>query len=387
MKKSRTHILLGFLTLIFCMGIFAGKARIVSADEYLCPESNSRYLTEDEIKDFTLQELNYAKNEVYARHGYKFKSTELTEYYSQFGWYEGTIPGSKFDESVLNKYENRNISLLSRTEHKKASNGYALDKKGYDITAVRTFVNDYADELVDFDSLIRSMRIGNVERLGNAFSMDLDNDGKKENIRLSFDDEEEDENFYYGDYTLSVNNVSTSSAGANVRHDVYGVCLGTKDIYLIVFQDGPSDDPIAEFYRWKKNKLIYAGEIEVYIDDITTDGHGFITGWTRSYAMDTNFMHGEWELGEDGYLYLAGSGQYEMSRKEYELKKQIRVYESNDKSSRSRKIDPQSISVEYTDGGDWVYIKAANGKWGWYNAGELSYEQKMNTFGGMLFAD
>ncbi|MGN1023298.1 MAG: YARHG domain-containing protein, partial [Lachnospiraceae bacterium] len=48
--------------------------------DYIIPDSDSRLLTEDDVKDLTLQEINYAKNEIYARHGRKFKSKELQNY-------------------------------------------------------------------------------------------------------------------------------------------------------------------------------------------------------------------------------------------------------------------------------------------------------------------
>lgn len=45
-------------------------------DEYILPNSNVEYLTEADIAELTLQEINYAKNEIYARHGRRFKSQE-----------------------------------------------------------------------------------------------------------------------------------------------------------------------------------------------------------------------------------------------------------------------------------------------------------------------
>ena len=37
--------------------------------DYILPESDSKYLTEADIAGLTLKEINYAKNEIYARHG------------------------------------------------------------------------------------------------------------------------------------------------------------------------------------------------------------------------------------------------------------------------------------------------------------------------------
>ena len=44
------------------------------SEAYIIPESNSRYLEESELTNLSLQILNYAKNEIYAREGRIFRS-------------------------------------------------------------------------------------------------------------------------------------------------------------------------------------------------------------------------------------------------------------------------------------------------------------------------
>lgn len=84
--------------------------------EYIIPDSNSRYLTESDISGLSLQQLNYAKNEIYARRGRKFDSVELQEYFGSKSWYRGTIEPSQFTNDMLNDYEIKNADLLSARE-------------------------------------------------------------------------------------------------------------------------------------------------------------------------------------------------------------------------------------------------------------------------------
>ena len=91
--------------------------------EYIIPDSNSRYLTESDISGLSLQQLNYAKNEIYARRGRKFDSVELQEYFGSKSWYRGTIEPSQFTNDVLNDYEIKNADLLSARE-------FAIDSGG-----------------------------------------------------------------------------------------------------------------------------------------------------------------------------------------------------------------------------------------------------------------
>lgn len=94
--------------------------------EYIIPDSNSRYLTESDISGLSLQQLNYAKNEIYARRGRKFDSVELQEYFGSKSWYRGTIEPSQFTNDMLNDYEIKNGDLLSAREFAIDSGGYKL---------------------------------------------------------------------------------------------------------------------------------------------------------------------------------------------------------------------------------------------------------------------
>lgn len=94
--------------------------------EYIIPDSNSRYLTESDISGLSLQQLNYAKNEIYARRGRKFDSIELQEYFGSKSWYRGTIEPSQFTNDMLNDYEIKNADLLSAREFAIDSGGYKL---------------------------------------------------------------------------------------------------------------------------------------------------------------------------------------------------------------------------------------------------------------------
>ena len=97
------------------------------ADDYILPESNSRYLTKADVEGLSLREINYAKNEIYARHGRRFNSKELQDYFDSKSWYNGTISPDKFNTSVFNQYELKNAEFLRDIEFSMDSRGYQLD--------------------------------------------------------------------------------------------------------------------------------------------------------------------------------------------------------------------------------------------------------------------
>lgn len=87
------------------------------AGDYILPESNTRYLTEEDIAGLSNEELELARNEIYARHGRIFDTDEIREYFESKSWYDGTISPEDFDYSVLSDIERANVNFL--LEHEK----------------------------------------------------------------------------------------------------------------------------------------------------------------------------------------------------------------------------------------------------------------------------
>ena len=78
-------------------------------DEYIIEKSDREYISDDDLADMSPQQLTYARNEIYARHGYIFQSQELTEFFSQKSWYH---PVSGFEEGFFNEYEKYNAVYI-----------------------------------------------------------------------------------------------------------------------------------------------------------------------------------------------------------------------------------------------------------------------------------
>lgn len=83
-----------------------------TTSEYIIPDSATKKLAEEDIKNLTKEQLYYARNEIYARHGYVFKSEKLNAYFKTKSWYKGTTKAEDFDESVLSETEIYNIKYL-----------------------------------------------------------------------------------------------------------------------------------------------------------------------------------------------------------------------------------------------------------------------------------
>lgn len=142
----------------------------VDPDSYILYDSDRRYLSASEISCLSLQELCYARNEIYARHGRLFQSQELTDYFEQKNWYWGYIAAEQFSENLLNDYERANVSALLEEEYALQSGGYALDQYGYSYAEVGSYIwyDDYVPEYSDYifwDSNLRYLSDGEVAGL------------------------------------------------------------------------------------------------------------------------------------------------------------------------------------------------------------------------------
>ena len=85
-------------------------------EEYIFPYSNVSIIRPDELGEKTAAEYRLGRNEIYARHGRKFSSADLQEYFNSKSWYEGTIEPNNFNENVLSKVEIDNIKALKLLE-------------------------------------------------------------------------------------------------------------------------------------------------------------------------------------------------------------------------------------------------------------------------------
>jgi molybdopterin converting factor small subunit len=89
------------------------------ASEYVLPESSDRLLSKDELEGLSSDDLMIARNEIYARHGRKFKDQKLQDYFDSCAWYDGYIEPEDFDDSVLSDIEKKNAELILSVENSK----------------------------------------------------------------------------------------------------------------------------------------------------------------------------------------------------------------------------------------------------------------------------
>jgi len=96
-------------SLITAVLAFAASVQISYAE--MLPVSDDRKLVEADLVGLGAEDLRIARNEIYARHGYAFNSSDLQAHFSQYSWYR---PIGK--NVTLSAVEQRNVSFIKSYE-------------------------------------------------------------------------------------------------------------------------------------------------------------------------------------------------------------------------------------------------------------------------------
>ncbi len=87
------------------------SARAVANGGFIFPDSDRRYLQQDDLKDLSKTELRIARNEIFARRGRFFVDQSLAGYFAQFSWYHPNAT-----DVVMSPLENTNVNTIKMAE-------------------------------------------------------------------------------------------------------------------------------------------------------------------------------------------------------------------------------------------------------------------------------
>ena len=77
------------------------------------PEGSNRYLTSEDTRYLDYSELKIMRNEIFARHGYIFKTEDMIQYFSGQSWYK---PLHNDVNSSLTEIERKNVEYIKTLE-------------------------------------------------------------------------------------------------------------------------------------------------------------------------------------------------------------------------------------------------------------------------------
>lgn len=81
-------------------------------------DSDSRFLSVDELEKISKEECRIARNELFARHGYQFMDEKLRKHFESLSWYKADPNTDAYTiQDNFNNYEQENLQLILSYEY------------------------------------------------------------------------------------------------------------------------------------------------------------------------------------------------------------------------------------------------------------------------------
>lgn len=118
----------GVVTEIIAVQLSEEEIQGYMKEEYIFPDSDKKYLSEDEVRSITAEDMAIGRNEIFARHGYIFQDEGLKAHFESTSWYVGTVQADQFNsDAVFNDFEKKNVELIKRVEDEINGVGQAVE--------------------------------------------------------------------------------------------------------------------------------------------------------------------------------------------------------------------------------------------------------------------
>lgn len=314
------------------------------ANEYILPMSEYHLLSENDLLNLSETQLWFARNEIFARHGYHFENEFLQACFMRCSWYADR--GDDYREEDLTEIDLANLETIKAAEER-----------------IET---------------VFSMEL----KEGEAYEVDLDHDNTDESIRYDAWDEETKEA-----------GVLTINGERYVLGDFGIVCFEPEDHFYItdispytlgyeiaIADDGPSADYATFFFRYD-GELHYLGRVEGFPMEQLNYFNGFevnvVIGRIRTDLLGTTYGYARWWYNQNAdQLEFQETGLYAQEPwYSHELLVDLPVYHSNSTAASVSVMKAgEKVFQMYTDGKEWVQLRNEEGMEGWVHITDYTVE-------------
>lgn len=317
----------------------------VISDEYFYPDLSERLWTEDELLGLDDTRLSIARNQIFAKYGRRFEDSFLHEVFSQKNWYEPKYSAEEFavtQQKLLTETEQANLQTVIQHEI---------------LLGMRNEPGDESER---------------IKRLLDGSWLDLNGDGEKEQIFYVI--EEVLERKYWSEITevsLVVKNsvgeevCRIKKHGPNLVENCYTMSPDGVQQLLMIYNNGESADPMAEFYRYEDGKLEEAGVILCYPGGFRVYP-GRLLAKEETYHLQCQPVEFEF-LWQDGMWVKQEKEYYEYRQNVVTALQEFYLYEEKN-STDAAIVIPEGTGVQVMGGDlkEWVLLKNVDtGESGW----------------------
>lgn len=232
---------------------------------------------------------------------------------------------------------------------------------------------------------------------------DLDGDGKEDRIILKTRNNPNGDEV--SSYLLLVNDEEILYEGEMIDPLFHVTDINPEDGYreIAVSEEGPSNDNLTVFYRYKDSGLSVLGEIQGFLGvfpgsdykgEVTIPGDGSVETRTRGQMLQTWFYDDVYRLNENDELEKIPKDLYPFET-EVTLIKELKTQKSREDASPSYTFQAgEKATLMETDEKEWVSIRNQAGEISWFKVesymtilGQDSEGYSMDFFEGLSMAD
>lgn len=221
--------------------------------------------------------------------------------------------------------------------------------------------------------------------VNEAPEIDLNGDGKLEKVCYQLKEIHSGSYSYYEPVLTIGNKVYSNQDMVNMEcyisdpstEAMYLYDLNKSDSYveIALFDYGPSDDPVTNFFRYDGKKLSYLGNVTDNPENTTlvVHGDGTITARKRLFILQTWWTNAVWKQDKNGKLIEQGQDVYDACiygsgrwRTCY-ITDTVKLYQTANKNAKLVTFHAgEEIYYVATDEKNWVQIISKSGISGWF---------------------
>lgn len=209
----------------------------------------------------------------------------------------------------------------------------------------------------------------------NTFALiDMDGDGSTEEIILTPLDDGSQGYGPLDHYKLQCGGGFEERYGQNMCNDIFAFSPDGERIFIALYEDGPSGDPLTTIFQYEYNRLYEAGEIASDIRKWDMENgiiHTVIGNWT----VQTDYIKVQYRMNDQGNVELVPQESYEYTDKGGDIWDTLKVslpLHTSPESEETFLLEPCKVRfLAVHSSWEWVLVETEDGQQGWMHVVDM----------------
>lgn len=201
---------------------------------------------------------------------------------------------------------------------------------------------------------------------------DLDNDDKKEFIKIEYCDDKY--------FKLSINNISIVGVVENMDINFKVVDLNSGDNIkeIAISEFGADKKPKTTFYRYNVHNILYVGQVDGHINDIKIKGDGNLITSAEGKILHSWTYEDKYVLNPEHMLINEPKEFYEMNYKVKVLKSIPLLKSTTENEMVAALTVGEEVTLISSDNKSWCQVEKENGVKGWFEIEDFDKIKRTN---------